>query len=176
MDVVKANIERIGGDVGVEWEAGEWTAITLRVPLTLAIVQLFLVREGAHIFGIPMPYVDETIMIDETALEYIKGQQAYVLRHRTVPVMRLAELFELEAGEPRRTIAGRLNTVIINQMGVRAGLIIDEFMGKVETVIKPLGPYIERLPQPLEGISGASILGTGDIVLVLDVPSLWKTI
>lgn len=176
MDVVKSNIEKVGGDVGLEWEERKGTTVTVRVPLTLAIVQLFLVREGNLVFGIPMPYVDETIMIYEDKVEYMKGQMVYMVRHKAVPIHRLSTLFNLEQGEVERQLTGRMNTVVLNQMGMKAGIVIDEFLGKVETVIKPLGPFIERLETPLDGISGASILGTGEIVLVLDVPTLWQGI
>lgn len=172
MDVVKSNIERIGGDVRLAWEEGSGTAITVRVPLTLAIVQLFLVREGSHIFGIPMSYVDETIMIRDDSFEYINGEKICMLRHEPIPVVNLSHLFGMEKSSG--VWEDKMNTVILNQMGVKAGIIIDEFMGKVETVIKPLGNFIERLASPPEGISGASILGTGEVVLVLDVPALWK--
>ncbi|MDH3972811.1 MAG: chemotaxis protein CheA [Deltaproteobacteria bacterium] len=172
MDVVKSNIEKIGGHVRLAWEEGLGTTITVRVPLTLAIVQLFLVREGMHIFGIPMSYVDETIMIPDESFEYVKGEKIYMLRHQPVPVVSLSDLFGMEKFSG--LWEGTMNAVILNQMGVRAGLIIDEFMGKVETVIKPLGNFIERLASPPEGISGASILGSGELVLVLDVPALWK--
>jgi len=172
MDVVKSNIEKIGGDVGIAWDEGLGTTIKVRVPLTLAIVQLFLVREGRHIFGIPMSYVDETIMIRNESFEHIKGERIYMLRHQPVPVVNLSDLFALE--KTAGVWEEKMNTVILNQMGVKVGIVIDEFMGKMETVIKPLGNFIERLASPPEGISGASILGTGEVVLVLDVPALWK--
>ncbi|MDT8317922.1 MAG: chemotaxis protein CheA [bacterium] len=174
MDVVKSNIEKIGGDVRLDWEEGKGTTVMVRVPLTLAIVQLFLVREGSQVFGIPMSYVDETIMIKDGDFDYIKGQMVHMIRHRAVPVLKLSELFCLK--EEAFGVFGPLamNTVILNHMGMKAGIIIDEFMGKVETVIKPLGAFLESLSPPPEGISGASILGTGEIVLVLDVPTLWK--
>lgn len=174
MDVVKSNIEKIGGDVSLDWEEGKGSTVTVRVPLTLAIVQLFLVREGRQVFGIPMSYVDETIMIKDGDFEYIKGQMVHMVRHRAVPILKLSELFGLDEEAYGIFDSGAMNTVILNQMGMKAGIIIDEFMGKVETVIKPLGTFLERLPTPPEGISGASILGTGEVVLVLDVPTLWK--
>ena len=174
MDVVKSNIEKIGGDVGLDWEEGQGTTVTVKVPLTLAIVQLFLVREGTQVFGIPMSYVDETIMIKDGDFDYIKGQKVHMIRHRPVPILKLSELFGLEEEAFGIFEPLAMNTVILSHMGMKAGIIIDEFMGKIETVIKPLGPFLERLPTPPEGISGASILGSGEIVLVLDVPTLWK--
>ena len=176
MDVVKSNIEKIGGDVRLDWEEGQGSTVTVRVPLTLAIVQLFLVREGAQVFGIPMSYVDETIMIKEGDFDYIKGQMVHMIRHQAVPVLKLSELFCLEEESFGVFESLAMNTVILNHMGMKAGIIIDEFMGKVETVIKPLGAFLESLSPPPEGISGASILGTGEVVLVLDVPTLWKGI
>lgn len=174
MDVVKSNIEKIGGDVRLDWEEGQGTTVTVRVPLTLAIVQLFLVREGTQVFGIPMSYVDETIMIKEGSFDYIKGQLVHMIRHRAVPILKLSELFGIEEEAFGVFEPLAMNTVILNHMGMKAGIIIDEFMGKVETVIKPLGAFLESLSPPPEGISGASILGTGEVVLVLDVPTLWK--
>lgn len=172
MDVVRANIEKIGGDVYLEWEEGKGTAVTVKAPLTLAIAPLFLVRDGRHIFGIPMPYVDETVMVPEREIEYMNGQMVYMLRHKPLPIMNLAELFDLRKGDDGgdRTY----NVVILGMMNMKAGIVVDEFIGKVETVIKPLGPFIDRLSTPVEGISGASILGSGEISLVLDVPAIWK--
>ena len=174
MDVVKSNIEKIGGDVRLDWEEGQGTTVMVRVPLTLAIVQLFLVREGTQVFGIPMSYVDETIMIKDGEFDYIKGQMVHMVRHRPVPILKLSELFCLKEESFGIFEPLAMNTVILNHMGMKAGIIIDEFMGKVETVIKPLGAFLESLSPPPEGISGASILGTGEVVLVLDVPTLWK--
>ena len=176
MDVVKSNIEKIGGDIALDWEEGKGSTISVRVPLTLAIVQLFLIRDGRQVFGIPMSYVDETILIKTGSVDYIKGQMVHMIRRTAVPILKLSELFGDEDEEDAFGVfeSTAMNTVILSHMGMKAGIIIDEFMGKVETVIKPLGPFLERLPTPPEGISGASILGTGEIVLVLDVPTLWK--
>lgn len=176
MDVVRANIERIGGDVAIDWEEGRGTTINVRVPLTMAIVQLFLVSVGRHIFGIPLPYVDETIMISEKNLEYMNGQTVYMLRHKAIPVLRLSDIFDLKGGQDEKVSGKMLNILILSHMGMKAGIIIDDFMGKFETVIKPLGAFIDRLPTPTTGISGASLLGTGDIVLVMDIPPLWNNL
>jgi len=174
MDVVKTNIEKLGGSVDVSFKKGLGTKFTMKMPLTLAIVQLFLLKEGSLNYGIPLNYVDETIMVDITKIESIKGQMMYMLRHHAVPLVFLSDVLDMKMVD--RSKLQRYSVLIVNIMRKRVGFIVDGFLGKVETVIKPLGKFIERLPEPVEGVAGASILGTGEIVMVLDVPGVFKLI
>lgn len=172
MDVVKTNIEKLGGSIDLEYREGAGTKFILKMPLTLAIVQLFLLKEKNHIYGIPLGYVDETIRIKASDIEFIKGKRVYMLRHQPVPIINLSDVLEMKAGDDVEDI---FSIVVVRFLQKRVGFIVDGFLGKVETVIKPLGKYIDQLPEPLEGISGAAILGTGEIVLVLDIPALGKS-
>lgn len=169
MDVVKTNIEKLGGSVDVSFKEGAGTKFTLMMPLTLAIVQLFLLKEESHIYGIPLSYVDETIRIKASDIEFIKGKRVYMLRHQPVPIVNLSDVLEMKAGDELEDI---FSIVVVRFSQKRVGFVVDGFLGRVETVIKPLGRYIDSLPKPLVGITGAAILGTGDIVLVLDIPAL----
>ncbi len=172
MDVVKTNIEKLGGSIDVEYREGAGTKFILKMPLTLAIVQLFLLKEKNHIYGIPLGYVDETIRIKASDIEFIKGKRVYMLRHQPVPIINLSDVLEMKEGDDVEDI---FSIVVVRFFQKRVGFIVDGFLGKVETVIKPLGKYIDQLSEPLEGISGAAILGTGEIVLVLDIPALGKS-
>lgn len=172
MDVVKTNVERLGGSVDVSFKEGEGTKFILMMPLTMAIVQLFLLKEGNHIYSIPLSYVDETIRIKASDIEFIKGKRVYMLRHQPVPILNLSDVLEMKGVNEVEDI---FSIVVVRFSQKRVGFIVDGFLGRVETVIKPLGKYIERLPEAVEGISGAAILGTGEIVLVLDIPALCRT-
>lgn len=171
MDVVKTNIEKLGGSIDVDYSEGAGTKFVLKMPLTLAIVQLFLLRDGGRNYGIPLGYVDETIRIKASEVEFIKGQRVYMLRHHPVPIVNLSDVLGMKPGNDPDEI---FSIVVVRFSQKRVGFIVEGFLGKVETVIKPLGKYIDRLPEPVEGISGAAILGTGEIVLVLDIPALGK--
>ncbi|MCK4739112.1 MAG: chemotaxis protein CheA [Deltaproteobacteria bacterium] len=173
MDVVKTNIEKLGGNVEVAYKVGSWTRFTIKMPLTLAIVQLFLLKEGPTTYGIPLNYVDETLRIKTEDIESIKGQFVYMLRGQAIPILGLSEVLGMEKEENQDKF---YSVILVRLLQKRVGFIVDDFLGKVETVIKPLGKYIDALPERVEGVSGASILGTGEIVIVLDVPGIFNVI
>ena len=143
----------------------------MKMPLTLAIVQLFLLSEGGYNYGVPLGYVEETLRVPLEKIESIKGQMIYMLRHEAIPLVSLSELLGLGVNTNENDYH---SVVLVGQNKKKIGFIVDDFLGKVETVIKPLGKYIESLPDEVEGISGASILGSGEIVVVLDVPALFR--
>lgn len=174
LDVVKNSIERLGGLVSVEWEQGRGTTFTLRMPLTLAILEIFLTEVDGQSYGIPLHYIEETIRIRPRDLEQVKGQQIYLLRHRPVTITSLRELF----GKPKRKEeVDFLPVIVLKVFNRRIGVIVDKLVGKEETVLKSLGPYVERLAGgDGSGVAGASILGNGDVVLILDVPTLFRSL
>lgn len=163
MDVVRRNIEALRGTVELHSELGTGTTVRIRLPLTLAIIDGFLVGVGANSYVIPLDTVVECVELD--GAEYEKGaERGYVnLRGRVLPCLHLRQHFNL-AGETRR----RENIVVVNHGGHQAGFVVDELLGEFQTVIKPLG----RLFAGLKGISGSTILGTGDVALIVDVPAL----
>lgn len=172
LDVVKSKVEHLGGNVEVLSTPGEGTLFRLKLPLTLAILQIFLVKYGKQTFGIPLNYVDETVRVRKSELERVKGQQVMMLRHHAVSITTLGELFGQKAPAELPDI---LNVIILRVYNRRVGVIVSELLGKEETVLKPLGPYIGSLEQPAAGIAGASILGTGEVVLIIDVPLLVRS-
>ncbi|HEX8978791.1 MAG TPA: chemotaxis protein CheA [Parasulfuritortus sp.] len=162
MDVVRRNIEGLRGSVEVESRLGEGTAFRIRLPLTLAIIDGFLVAVGKSSYIIPLDFVVECMELDRNDL----GGRDYInLRGEVLPFLRLRELFEIEGESSRRQ-----NIIVIQYAGQKAGLVVDHLMGEFQTVIKPLGLLFRHL----QGISGSTILGSGEVALILDVQALVK--
>jgi len=160
MDVVKRNIAELRGSVSVASEAGQGTTVTVRLPLTLAIINGFQVTVGKSVFVVPLDMIDECV---EFSAE--PGHDYTNLRGEVLPFMRVRELFAL-GGSPE----GRENIVVVRHAGRKVGLVVDSLLGEFQTVIKPLG----RLFSQIRGISGSSISGNGEVVLILDVPVLME--
>ncbi len=160
MDVVKRNITALRGSVAIASEPGRGTTVTVRLPLTLAIINGFQVGVGNSVFVVPMDMVDECV---EFSAEV--GHDYTDLRGQVLPFIRLRDLFEV-SGKP----SARQNIVVVKHAGQKFGLVVDGLMGEAQTVIKPLSKVFAQV----RGISGSSILGSGDVALILDVPLLMQ--
>ena len=160
MDVVKRNITALRGSVAIASEPGRGTTVTVRLPLTLAIINGFQVGVGKSVFVVPMDMVDECV---EFSAE--PGHDYTDLRGQVLPFIRLRDLFEV-SGVP----SARQNIVVVKHAGQKFGLVVDALMGEAQTVIKPLSKMFAQV----RGISGSSILGSGDVALILDVPLLMQ--
>jgi two-component system chemotaxis sensor kinase CheA len=166
MDVVKSRVESFGGTLSIDSRQGAGTKTTLHIPLTLAIVQALLVELRGRIFALPLTQVIHTLKVDPGKVEW-SGKQA-VIRwgSKAVPLRDLAVLLgmpgrNLSAGDP-------FHVVLTEQAGTLTGLAVDELAGACEAVIKPLGLPLKKIA----GLAGASIMGDGSTVLVLDVKAL----
>lgn len=159
MDVVKRNIQSLRGRVEVNSKEGEGTRFSIRLPLTLAIIDGFLVGAGSASYVIPLDMVVECMELqpESTDRNYLN------LRGEVLPFIRLRELFEIAGERPRRE-----NVVVVKAAGQKAGIVVDELLGEFQTVIKPLG----HLFRNLRGIGGSTILGSGEVALILDVQAL----
>jgi two-component system chemotaxis sensor kinase CheA len=160
MDVVKRNITALRGSVAVASEPERGTTVTVRLPLTLAIINGFQVAVGKSVFVVPMDMVDECVEFSAEA-----GHDYTDLRGQVLPFIRLRELFDVPG-----TTAARQNIVVVKHAGQKFGLVVDALLGEAQTVIKPLS----RMFAQVRGISGSSILGSGDVALILDVPVLMQ--
>ena len=134
--------------------------MSIRLPLTLAIIDGFMLGVGKSAYVVPLGMVVECI---ELSRQQTAGRDWLDLRGEVLPLIRLRELYDIE-GEPGR----RQNVVVVNGGGKRVGLVVDQLMGELQTVIKPLG----KVFQQIRGISGFTILGSGAVALLLDVPNL----
>jgi two-component system chemotaxis sensor kinase CheA len=158
MDVVKRGIEDLRGQVEVESHPGQGSTLRLRLPLTLAIIEGFLIGVGDSRFVVPLEMVEECVELGEA------GPRDYLdLRGEVLPFLRLHDLFQA-AGQKSE----RQSVVVVGYAGKRAGLVVDRLMGELQTVIKPLGDLFS----PLKWVSGCTVLGSGDVGLILDVPEL----
>jgi len=164
MDVVKKNILRLKGVFDVDSVHGEGTTFTMKMPLTLAIIQALMVRVADELYSIPLDAVIESQRIDASELRTVHGGEVITLRGQVVPLIRVGEFFRL--GAPRDP--DKVMIVIVGLQGRQVGLVVDSFQGEQEIVIKPLSDVIGRIA----GISGATILGNGSISLIIDVHSL----
>jgi two-component system chemotaxis sensor kinase CheA len=160
LDVVKRNITALRGTVGLSSEEGVGTTVTVRLPLTLAIIDGFLVEVGKSVFAIPLDMIEECV-----AYTAEPGHDYTSLRGQVLPFIRLRELFGIKGTPPRGE-----NIVVLKYAGQKAGLVVDTLLGEFQTVIKPLGQLFNQV----KCISGSTILGSGDVALILDVPALVK--
>lgn len=161
LDVVRRNVEALRGTVEVESQDGAGTTIRLRLPLTLAIIEGFLMSVGSSFYVVPLDMVVECVELDEKRAP--RGRHYIELRGEVLPFLRLREQFR-EEGRPSR----RENIVVVQYAGRKAGLVVDGLMGEFQAVIRPLG----RIFSSLKGISGTTVLGGGEVALILDVPAL----
>ncbi|NKI97316.1 chemotaxis protein CheA [Rhizobacter sp. SG703] len=161
MDVVKRNIVALRGSVGIASTPGEGTTVTVRLPLTLAIINGFQIGVGKAVFVVPLDMVDECVEFSaETEHDYTD------LRGEVLPFIRLRELFDIDGPQ-----SARPNIVVVKHAGQKFGLVVDTLLGEAQTVIKPLSKMFGQV----RGISGSSILGSGDVALILDVPALMES-
>jgi two-component system chemotaxis sensor kinase CheA len=167
MDVVRRNIETLRGTLGVESRPGEGTTITMRLPLTLAIIEGFGVGIGDETYVLPLHAVLECIELPDEARCHDRSRGVINLRGEPLPYIRLRDWFGLSNARPVRE-----NVVVIEVDGVKAGLAVDTLYGARQTVIKPLGKRF----QGLSAIAGSAILGNGRVALILDVPGLVREV
>ena len=163
LDVVKRNITALRGSVEVESKEGEGSTFRIRLPLTLAIIDGFLVGVGKSSYVIPLGTVVECIELSEKERAETVNRQYINLRGGVLPFVRLREQFEIAEPGGRRE-----NIVVVQYAQQKIGLVVDELMGEFQTVIKPLGSIFKHI----KGIGGSTILGSGDVALILDVQSL----
>lgn len=163
MDVVRRNIENLRGTIDIESTLGVGTTIRIRLPLTLAIIDGFLVGVGGAAYVVPLGMVLECIELRNDDLDHSHGRDFVNLRGEVLPFIRLGHLFN------RKRVSDRNETIVVVRYGsLSAGLVVDELLGDFQTVIKPLG----RLFNKVKGISGSTILGNGNVALILDIPAL----
>ncbi|MBB5344008.1 two-component system chemotaxis sensor kinase CheA [Edaphobacter lichenicola] len=167
MDVVRANVEKVGGSVEVESRRGVGTTLRLRVPLTLAIVPSLVVKSGGQAFALPQSTLVELVDIPERefaqVVQRIGSSELYRLRERLLPMVWLDRLLGLDADNPDQSKGHYL--AVLEAEGCRYGLVVDDLMSPEEIVVKPLSPVLREIGL----FSGATVLGNGTLALILDI-------
>jgi two-component system chemotaxis sensor kinase CheA len=161
MDVVRTNIKQLKGSIVTNSEVGKGTRFTLILPLTLAIIDALMINVAGEIFAIPLDAVAETTKIESERLTDVKGRKAVTLRGEVLGLVHLGEMLNLPH---EQTMPEVLSVVVIHDNERRLGLVVDRMQQRQEIVIKPLGAYLGDI----KGISGATILGDGSVILILD--------
>jgi two-component system chemotaxis sensor kinase CheA len=165
LDVVKKNIQELKGSIEVISESGEGTTFRIILPITLAIIQALVVRAAGEQFAIPLTSVDESLRIYAKDIKTVERREVFSLRDATIPLLRLADAF----GDGRATPAQDKWFVVVTRSGDRTvGVLVDSLVRQQEIVIKSIGQRLKSVP----GIAGATEIGDGEVVLVVDTASL----
>jgi two-component system chemotaxis sensor kinase CheA len=162
MDIVKTNIAKLKGIVEIASNVGRGTVITLKVPLTLAIIQGLLMRVVDETFAVPLSAVLEIIRLSPSEIYTIQGREVVRLRDTVLPLARMSDIIGNSRSIKQSSIA---YVVVVGWAEKRIGLLVDSLLGQKEVVIKTLGRYLGDIP----GIAGSTILGDGSVILVIDV-------
>ena len=167
MDVVRRNIQSLGGNIDIISELGKGSTIAIHLPLTLAILDGQSVAVGDETYIVPLVSIIESINITEKMLNKVAGKgETFKLRNEYLPIIRMREIFNVKSGATTKSNEGVI--VVVEGQGALCGFLVDELLGQQQVVIKSLEANYRRV----EGVSGATILGDGSVALILDVPGL----
>ena len=161
MDVVKRNITELHGTIEIDSQKTKGTKITIRLPLTLAIIDGFLTKVGNTHIIIPLEMLVECIELNKNAKAQMEKNSYINLRGKVLPLLNIGDYFNINQSESSRN-----NVIVIQYGGQRMGVIVDELLGELQTVIKPMG----KLFKELKYFSGSTILGSGEVALIMDIP------
>ncbi len=164
MDVVKTNVERVNGQVSVESRKGEYTKLTITLPLTLAIVKALLVSVADEFYAMPLDLVLEVVRPKDALIKTVRHQEVLVLRQSTVPLVRLADILSC----PSNRVGEDRAVILCRTRGRPVGICVGSVVCQEEVVIKPLGQFLRGVPW----IAGATIRGDGRVVPILDLPRI----
>jgi len=164
MDVVRTNIKNLKGTVSVTSEVGKGTKFTMALPLTLAIIDALMVMVGDQTYAIPLDAVSETTKIEVKRMTEVNKRKAVTLRGEVLGIIELREILELPVSDQEEKEI--VSMVILQDNDRRLGVIVDKLLERQEVVIKPLGSYLSDFD--MRGLSGATIMGDGSVVLILD--------
>jgi two-component system chemotaxis sensor kinase CheA len=168
IDVVQSKARALGGSVELRSVPGEGTTITIRLPVTLAIVRALLARSGTERYALPLTHVRETLDYDDVVVQHVKGKRVLVLRDEVLPLLDLREVVRLDAGS--RANGANQEIVVIERGERRSGLVVDELIGQQDIVVK----QFDAARDGLALFSGATILADGAPALIMDVGSLFE--
>lgn len=165
MDIVKNRIERLGGSVKVESTPRSGSSFELKLPITIALYQAMLVKVGMERYAIPFTNIIKSISVRNDEVRHIRGEEVVVINEKALPLLRLRKLFQLPALQSEEGLV----IVIVEKAGQYIGLVVDSLLGKQEVIIKN---FKSRLLEKTRGFAGATIMGDGSVILILDINSI----
>ena len=168
MDVVRTNISRMNGSLELDSEPGRGSQVTIKLPLTVAIIQALLVEVQGSMFAVPLASVVEAVKITKEDIKSVNGQAVLNLRERILPLLDLAQSFQI----PKDRSIDECYVVVVAIGAQRFGVVVDRLRAQEEVVIKPLGDFLENV----QGVAGATITGDGKVVLILDMGNLVQNV
>jgi len=167
MDVVRRNIQSLGGNIEIISELGKGSTIAIHLPLTLAILDGQSISVGDERFIVPLGAIVESVNINKSMINRVVGKgETFKLRDEYLPIIRMHEIFDVKTAQATNLTDGLV--VVVDGQGMRCGLFVDDLLGQQQVVIKSL----EANYRKVEGVSGATILGDGSVALILDIPGL----
>jgi two-component system chemotaxis sensor kinase CheA len=164
MDVVRTKIGGMGGSIKLDSIVGKGTTIKLKLPLTVAIIHSLMVKVGTDIYAIPITNVIRDLSIKKEEIKTIKGQEVILIRGEVLPLVRLHKLFDIKSNGSEELLV-----VVVERAGNNIGLVVDQVIGMQEVIIKNLD---NKILKGIKGFAGATILGDGNVALILDVGTL----
>jgi two-component system chemotaxis sensor kinase CheA len=166
MDVVRQFIiGKLKGSMDLESELGRGTTFRLRIPLTLAIIRALILRVGQHLFAMPTGSIEETLRVSPTDIMKVEGREVVRRQRRNVPIVRLGRILGVQHTE---AAGAKQPVAVVGFSGHRIGFMVDSFIGEQQIVIKTLGTHLRKI----ENVAGVTILGAGEVVVILNVPEL----
>ncbi len=168
MDVVRTNISRMNGSLELDSEPGRGCQVTIKLPLTVAIIQALLVEVGNATFAVPLASVVEAVKVTKDDIKSVNGQAVLNLRERILPLLNLAQTFQV----PNERTSDECYVVVVAIGAQRFGVLVDRLRAQEEVVIKSLGDFLSNV----QGVAGATITGDGKVVLILDMADLVKNV
>ncbi len=168
MDVVRTNISRMNGSLELDSEVGRGTQVTIKLPLTVAIIQALLVEVGTATFAVPLASVVEAVKVTKDDIKSVNGQAVLNLRERILPLLNLAQTFQV----PQERTSDECYVVVVSIGAQRFGVLVDRLRAQEEVVIKSLGDFLSNV----QGVAGATITGDGKVVLILDMSDLVQNV
>ena len=175
MDIVRKNLEKLNGSISVDTAIGRGSTFTVKLPLTLAIIRALLVSLGQRIYAVPLNSVEEITRVEQSDINTVGGCEAIRPRGEVVPLLWLGDVFGVRGRDQSARLSEpgqKVFAVIASSHEGKVGLAVDRLVGEMEIVIKSLGTFVGNIP----GVSGVTILGDGRVALIVDVPSLVRSV
>jgi two-component system chemotaxis sensor kinase CheA len=165
MDVVRTAVEKLGGRVSVSSRIGEGSSTRMLLPLSMVVTRIMIIEAASGLYGVPMDLIVETVRVEREHIQKIQQAEAFILRNRLITLVRLADAMREPAG-PLKHDAEAVLVCVIN--GQTIGVVIDDFRVGMDAIVKPLEGFVANA----RGFSGATLLGDGRVLLILDLKEL----